>query len=137
MEEANIDWNGFLKTGQIVISKRQLRPYQQEALENVIEGFKHHNRGKLIMACGTGKTFTSLKIAERQTNNHGFVLFLMPSLALLSQTLYDWKRQASEAMTAFAVCSDSKVGKSGDEDDFASYLRPSDLSFPATTDAQS
>ena len=89
------------------------------------------------MACGTGKTFTSLKIAERQTNNHGFVLFLMPSLALLSQTLYDWKRQASANMTAFAVCSDSKVGKSGDEDDFASYLRPSDLSFPATTDAQS
>ena len=89
------------------------------------------------MACGTGKTFTSLKIAERQTNNHGFVLFLMPSLALLSQTLYDWKRQASANMTTFAVCSDSKVGKSGDEDDFASYLRPSDLSFPATTDAQS
>ncbi|HIV54685.1 MAG TPA: DEAD/DEAH box helicase family protein [Candidatus Anaerobiospirillum stercoravium] len=137
LEEANIDWNGFLKTGQVLISKRQLRPYQQEALEDVIEGFKHYNRGKLIMACGTGKTFTSLKIAERQTNNHGFVLFLMPSLALLSQTLYDWKRQASAAMTAFAVCSDSKVGKSGDEDDFASYLRPSDLSFPATTNAQS
>ena len=89
------------------------------------------------MACGTGKTFTSLKIAERQTNNRGFILFLMPSLALLSQTLYDWKRQASAAMTAFAVCSDSKVGKSGDEDDFASYMRPSDLNFPATTDAQS
>ena len=103
----------------------------------MIEGFKHYNRGKLIMACGTGKTFTSLKIAERQTNNHGFVLFLMPSLALLSQTLYDWKRQASAAMTAFAVCSDSKVGKSGDEDDIASNLRPSDLNFPATTDAQS
>ncbi|HIV56250.1 MAG TPA: DEAD/DEAH box helicase family protein, partial [Candidatus Anaerobiospirillum stercoravium] len=137
LEEANVDWNGFLKTGQVVISKRQLRPYQQEALENVIEGFKHHNRGKLIMACGTGKTFTSLKIAERQTGNQGLVLFLMPSLALLSQTLYDWKRQASEAMTAFAVCSDSKVGKSGDEDDFASYMRPSDLSFPATTDAKS
>ena len=89
------------------------------------------------MACGTGKTFTSLKIAERQTNNRGFILFLMPSLALLSQTLYDWKRQASAAMTAFAVCSDSKVGKSGDEDDFASYMRPSDLNFPATTDPQS
>ncbi|HIV55584.1 MAG TPA: DEAD/DEAH box helicase family protein [Candidatus Anaerobiospirillum stercoravium] len=89
------------------------------------------------MACGTGKTFTSLNIAERQTNNRGFILFLMPSLALLSQTLYEWKRQASAAMTAFAVCSDSKVGKSGDEDDFASYLRPSDLNFPATTDAQS
>ena len=89
------------------------------------------------MACGTGKTFTSLKIAERQTKNNGLVLFLMPSLALLSQTLYDWKRQASAQMTAFAVCSDSKVGKSGDEDDFSSYLRPTDLNFPATTDAKS
>ncbi len=137
LEEANVDWSGFLKTHQVTITKRQLRPYQQEALENVIEGFKHHNRGKLIMACGTGKTFTSLKIAERQTNNNGLVLFLMPSLALLSQTLCDWKRQASAHMAAFAVCSDSKVGKSGDEDDFASYLRPSDLTFPATTDAQS
>ena len=89
------------------------------------------------MACGTGKTFTSLKIAERQTNHNGLVLFLMPSLALLSQTLYDWKRQASAHMSAFAVCSDSKVGKSGDEDDFVSYMRPSDLNFPATTDAKS
>ena len=137
LEEANVDWSGFLKTNQVTITKRKLRPYQKEALENVLEGFKHHNRGKLIMACGTGKTFTSLKIAERQTHNNGLVLFLMPSLALLSQTLYDWKRQASAPMTAFAVCSDSKVGKSGDEDDFSSYMRPSDLNFPATTDAKS
>ena len=137
LEEANVDWSAFLKTNQVSITKRKLRPYQQEALENVIEGFKTHNRGKIIMACGTGKTFTSLKIAERQTNNNGLVLFLMPSLALLSQTLYDWKRQASAPMSAFAVCSDSKVGKSGDEDDFASYMRPTDLNFPATTDAKS
>ena len=137
LEEANVDWSGFLKTNQVTITKRKLRPYQKEALENVLEGFKHHNRGKLIMACGTGKTFTSLKIAERQTNNNGLVLFLMPSLALLSQTLYDWKRQASAHMSAFAVCSDSKVGKSGDEDDFSSYMRPSDLNFPATTDVKS
>ena len=89
------------------------------------------------MACGTGKTFTSLKIAERQTGNRGFILFLVPSLALLSQTLLDWKRQASAPMSAFAVCSDSKIGKSGDENDFASYLRPAELNFPATTDARS
>ncbi|HIV56084.1 MAG TPA: DEAD/DEAH box helicase family protein [Candidatus Anaerobiospirillum stercoravium] len=89
------------------------------------------------MACGTGKTFTSLKIAERQTGNSGFILFLVPSLALLSQTLLDWKRQASAPMSAFAVCSDSKIGKSGDENDFASYMRPAELNFPATTDARS
>ena len=133
---ANLNWERYLQTGQLVVTHRVLRPYQQLALENVIEGFKHHNRGKLIMACGTGKTFTSLKIAERQTGNKGFILFLVPSLALLSQTLLDWKRQASVPLTAFAVCSDSKVGKSGDENDFASFLRPSELSFPATTDAK-
>ena len=137
LEQANLDWQSYLKTGELKLTHRVLRKYQEEALENVIEGFKHHARGKLIMACGTGKTFTSLKIAERQTNNRGLVLFLVPSLALLSQTLIDWKRQASAPMTAFAVCSDSKVGKSGDENDFASYLRPSELTFPATTDAKS
>ena len=89
------------------------------------------------MACGTGKTFTSLKIAERQTNNQGFVLFLVPSLALLSQSLLDWRRQASAPMMAFAVCSDSKVGKRGKQDALDSYMRPSDLNFPATTDAKS
>ena len=47
------------------------------------------------MACGTGKTFTSMKIAERMEGNNGFVMFLVPSLALLSQTLTDWKRQCS------------------------------------------
>ena len=137
LAEANLDWAGYLKTGKLVVTRRILKDYQLEALENVVEGFKHHPRGKLIMACGTGKTFTSLKIDERQTGNNGFVLFLVPSLALLSQTLLDWKRQASAPMSAFAVCSDSKVGKSGDENDFASYLRPSELNFPATTDAKS
>ena len=137
LEEANLDWAGYLRTGKLNIARRVLRTYQQTAVENVIEGFKHHPRGKLIMACGTGKTFTSLKIAERQTGNSGFILFLVPSLALLSQTLLDWKRQASAPMSAFAVCSDSKIGKSGDENDFASYMRPAELNFPATTDAKS
>ncbi len=136
LEAANLDWKGYLSTGKLELTHRVLKQYQQTALENVLEGFKRYPRGKLIMACGTGKTFTSLKIAERQTNNRGFILFLVPSLALLSQTLLEWKRQASAPLTAFAVCSDSKVGKSGDENDFASFLRPSELSFPATTDAQ-
>ena len=138
LEEVNINWNAYLETSKVSIAApRPLRPYQQKAVENVFEGFKTHDRGKLVMACGTGKTFTSLKIAERQTNNQGFVLFLVPSLALLSQSLLDWKRQASAPMMAFAVCSDSKVGKRGKQDALDSYMRPSDLNFPATTDAKS
>ena len=33
LEEANVDWSGFLKTNQVTITKRKLRPYQKEALE--------------------------------------------------------------------------------------------------------
>ncbi|MCK0535804.1 MULTISPECIES: DEAD/DEAH box helicase family protein, partial [unclassified Anaerobiospirillum] len=67
-----IDWAVYHKTGKVVINRRTLRPYQQDALKDVIEGLKTNDRGKLIMACGTGKTFTSLKIAEKQTGENGF-----------------------------------------------------------------
>ena len=132
LANSSIDWSSYLKTnGKVEVIKRTLRDYQKEALENVIEGFKTHDRGKLIMACGTGKTFTSLRTAEAQVGQHGLVLFLVPSLSLLSQTLSDWKQQAIHPMTAFAVCSDSKVGKSDE------LLTASELAYPATTDAKS
>ena len=76
LEELNLDWESYLNSGQLIITKRQLRPYQQAACADVLAGFKHHNRGKLIMACGTGKTLTALKIAEAQTQGHGLILLL-------------------------------------------------------------
>jgi len=93
------------------------------------------------MACGTGKTFTALKIAERlqaerAQAGHGertTVLFLVPSIALLSQALREWSNEAEEPLRAFAVCSDAKVGKQhavGDDNDMAVH----DLALPATTD---
>ena len=130
LANSSIDWSSYLKTqGKVEVIKRTLRDYQKEALNDVIEGFKTHDRGKLIMACGTGKTFTSLRTAEEQVGQHGLVLFLVPSLSLLSQTLSDWKQQAMHPMTAFAVCSDSKIGKSDE------LLTASELAYPATTDA--
>ena len=130
LANSSIDWSSYLKTqGKVEVIKRTLRDYQKEALNDVIEGFKTHDRGKLIMACGTGKTFTSLRTAEEQVGQHGLVLFLVPSLSLLSQTLSDWKQQAIHPMTAFAVCSDSKIGKSDE------LLTASELAYPATTDA--
>ncbi|MEU7384426.1 DEAD/DEAH box helicase family protein [Streptomyces sp. NPDC042207] len=45
--------------------KKSPRPHQREAINAVFQGFAEHDRGKLIMACGTGKTFTGLKIVER------------------------------------------------------------------------
>ncbi|MFM9647792.1 DEAD/DEAH box helicase [Streptomyces galilaeus] len=121
--------------------KKKLRPHQREAIDDVFAGFAEHERGKLIMACGTGKTFTSLKIAERLQHEraeagqgeHTTVLFLVPSIALLSQTLREWSYEAEVPLRAFAVCSDTKVGKQkaqGDDKDMSTH----DLALPATTD---
>lgn len=114
-------------------AKRRLRPHQQAAVDDVMTGFASGDRGKLIMACGTGKTFTSLKIAERLTaeaGRHANVLFLVPSISLLSQSLREWTAQTETATRSFAVCSDTKVGKRSENED----IRAHDLAFPATTD---
>ena len=76
----------------------------------------------MIMACGTGKTFTSLKVAEAMLPSGGLVLFLVPSIALLSQTLREWTAECSMQLRSFAVCSDTKVGKNkGESDDIQSF----------------
>ncbi|MGV7513068.1 DEAD/DEAH box helicase family protein, partial [Mycobacterium kansasii] len=81
------------------------------AIEKVFAGFATgHDRGKLIMACGTGKTFTALKIAERtaiETGGNARILFAVPSISLLSQTLREWTAQTQLDLRAFAVCSDT------------------------------
>ncbi|KUM86538.1 MULTISPECIES: DEAD/DEAH box helicase [Streptomyces] len=121
--------------------KKEPRKHQRAAIDDVFTGFADHNRGKLIMACGTGKTFTGLKIVERLQKEraaagegeHTSVLFLVPSIALLSQTLREWSFEAEVSLRAFAVCSDTKVGKQqpkGDDKDMATH----DLALPATTD---
>ena len=84
------------------------------------------------MACGTGKTFTALKIAEKLTPENGTVLFLVPSISLLSQTLREWTAETERPFHSFAVCSDSKVGKKSDNEDISVH----DLAFPATTDTR-
>ncbi len=143
LKNLKVDWQQYLKDNTVKkLAKRELRQYQEEAINNVILGFKSHDRGKLIMACGTGKTFTSLKLAERQVGQHGLVLFLVPSLSLLSQTLDDWTQQSRAKMTAIPVCSDSTIGDSArpldQEDDFSeSVLADHELSYPATTNAKS
>ncbi|MBQ0995876.1 type ISP restriction/modification enzyme [Streptomyces sp. RK62] len=120
--------------------KKTPRPHQKAAIDDVFAGFAEHNRGKLIMACGTGKTFTSLKIAERLQQEraeagqgeHTTVLFLVPSIALLSQSLREWSYEAKVPLRAFAVCSDAQVGKQkaqGDDKDMSTH----DLALPATT----
>ena len=114
--------------------RKSLLPHQKIALENVIDGFRDHDRGKLIMACGTGKTFTSLKIAESLVHEDGLILYLVPSIALVSQTLSEWVRESEGSLHCFVVCSDTTVGKR--KNDFTEDLRVHDLAYPATTDPE-
>ncbi|GAA1691493.1 DEAD/DEAH box helicase [Glycomyces endophyticus] len=118
-------------------AKKAPMPHQDEAIEAVLAGFETHDRGRLTMACGTGKTLTSLKIAERLASAHEdpiSVLILVPSIALLSQTMREWVTEAESALRPFAVCSDPKVSKQSklsDSGDQAVH----DLALPATTNA--
>ncbi|MBS3029638.1 MAG: DEAD/DEAH box helicase [Dolichospermum sp. DET50] len=117
--------------------KKQIRPHQQTALEKVLAGFKNGDRGKLIMACGTGKTFTALKIAENFPRENNLILFLVPSISLLSQTLREWTAESDINFHSIAVCSDVNVGKNkkkSQNDDLAD-LTINDLAFPPTTNA--
>ena len=113
LENSVIDWTQFyLGQTPILKAKKSLRKHQTEALAKVKAGFASGaTRGKMIMACGTGKTFTALRIAEDLTGKGKRVLFLVPSLSLLSQTLREWTQDSEIPLINFAVCSDSEVGK--------------------------
>ena len=89
-------------------------PKQQEALERCVEGLRNHDRGRLIMACGTGKTFTALRLAEALEANR--VLFVAPSIALVGQARKEWLRQSMGEIASVIVCSDSSAGQSADDD---------------------
>ena len=138
LENSVIDWTQYhIGEPPKRKSRKSLRPHQQSALNAVSNGFaRGETRGKLIMACGTGKTFTSLRIAEHLAGKGKRVLFLVPSLSLLSQTLREWTQDADLPLRNFAVCSDSEVGKYKKDDDRA-IVRTSDLNYPATTNAKS
>ncbi len=117
---SQIDWEKFDPTqtqDELPLrDKKKPRSHQTEAINATKEYFSSpkNARGKLIMACGTGKTYTSLKIMEALDPK--ITLFLAPSIALLSQTFREYAQEKSEPFYASIVCSDDKVGKSKDED---------------------
>lgn len=143
LESSIIDWSQYhTDTKPVLKAQKQLREHQKQALDRVVKGLRKGNqddiRGKLIMACGTGKTFTSLKIAEELAGVGKRVLFLVPSLSLLGQTITEWTQESSVELKSFAVCSDSDVGKRQSKDDDDRVITGlSDLQYPATTNAVS
>ncbi len=146
LRHSSIDWMTYeLLRPEVAPDRHErkaLRAHQHDAIRSVLEGLAEegHDRGKLIMACGTGKTFTALRLAERWTTERAggaaTILFMVPSLALLQQTLDEWSRERDPELgfRAFAVGSDTNIGRRKN-DDLTSVLIE-DLGAPATTDGK-
>lgn len=135
---SSIDWSQYAERREIKqVERKTPYPKQKEAIASCVEGLKNGTceqpaKGCLFMACGTGKTFTSLKIAENNqvAGSGSLVLFLAPSLQLISQTIREWTQQTDiGTLNCFSVCSDSEAGKTRDEIGRVEY----DLEYPATT----
>lgn len=140
LRQAPVDWEKLEKEvhgRDARLSPKTLKQHQKFAVEKSQEYFKTKDRGKLIMACGTGKTFTSLRIAEKETDGRGFILFLVPSISLLAQTLREWTGDAVEPVYPICICSDPQVNpqelNNRDVDSFSVL----DLGLPASTDIAS
>ena len=103
---------------------------QEEAIEDVVDGFANHDRGRLIMACGTGKTFAALRIAEQIIEDGQRILFAAPTIALVSQARREWLRQTTRKLECIVVCSDTTAGGRNENED----IRISELECPVTTD---
>ena len=133
LRKAAVDWEK-LDAGtfgkQAVINFREPKEHQLDAINAAQNHFKNHSRGKLIMACGTGKTYTSLKIAETLAPN-GKILFLVPSISLLGQILYEWATFAEKNFNFICVCSDVTVSKKTEDE-----ILTVNLPMPATTNPE-
>ena len=134
---SNINWDKFDPNNTMelpTIAKKKPRDHQIQAINNTKEYFANGNntRGKLIMACGTGKTFTSLKIIEEITPKGSIVLFLAPSIALVGQTFREYCKDKTDDFVASIVCSDAKSGKSVEDD-----IDILELPIAASTNTQS
>lgn len=131
IRDANIDWSPF--TGDAADTRKVFEPrdYQREAIDAIKTELKGHDRALAVMACGTGKTLTSLRLSEELCPG-GTVLFLAPSISLVSQTMRGWVDQVRGRINPYVVCSDGKASKLKDDE---SYGQLSDIPYPATTNA--
>ncbi|MYJ34399.1 MAG: DEAD/DEAH box helicase, partial [Acidimicrobiaceae bacterium] len=106
------------------------KPFQQEAVAKVLSGFEEHDRGRLVLPCGTGKSVVSLWIAEKLVGRGGRVLYLVPSIALMNQTMREWAQQRDPEIPHryIGVCSDTRAGHTAEDAPLA------ELAMPVTTD---
>jgi superfamily II DNA or RNA helicase len=132
----------WLAGARIERQPKNALPHQVQAIDNLLHALRDHDRATALMACGTGKTLVALWVAERivaaavsaaeRRRSAPLILVLVPSLALLRQTLHEWARETSwQSFAHLCVCSDPTVKPDSDE----LVVRPTDLDFPVTTDS--
>ena len=136
LRHSDVDWNTLYQDKKAqTLPKFTPHPHQIKAQKLVLKGLEDDDRGHVVMACGSGKTFTALMIAGEMAGKGGRVLYLVPSLSLMSQSIQKWHQQSTIPITSFAVCSDTKVGKRAARAGDTPYLDTFDMVIPATTDA--
>ena len=140
MAKSNVDWSLLMQLRDEDPEARRARtfdprPHQREAIDRIQASFELHDRAKAIMACGTGKTLTALRLAEARMAANGCrdVLFCAPSIALVAQSKREWTNQARVPFRSLVVCSDAKASRIGEDDLLDSVV---DVGFPATTDSR-
>lgn len=129
LRSSSFDWSAYPRL--VAKAPNMLRDYQEIALNDVMNGFKSSDRGQLIMACGTGKTLVALHIAERLAGRGGTVLYLVPSISLIYQSMREWSNNANSHHYYVAVCSDKSVGKEREDSEEGTIL---ELECPVSTD---
>lgn len=145
LRNSQVNWESFsfdVPEQVTVKAHKQPRGYQKEAIENALNYYSENDRGQLIMAPGTGKTFTSLKITEalaQKAEQETFcVLYLVPSIQLLTQTLRAWNNDTELSISSMAVTSDRNASRSQaiKQDESNLFLKSADIGFPATTSTE-
>ncbi|MGT2948273.1 DEAD/DEAH box helicase [Streptococcus devriesei] len=144
LRNSRIDWTkfSFERPDEVQVkAKKQPRYYQRDVIKSALEYFKGNDRGQLIMAPGTGKTFTSLKVAEAMAKEAGkeqfTVLYLVPSIQLLTQTLRGWNNDTDMSMSSMAVTSDRNASRGSVKQDESNItIKASDIGYPATTSSK-
>ena len=139
LQNSSVEWNKLmhgLAGEQSLKPKHKPLKHQEKAIAEALKYFQEQkaDRGKLIMACGTGKTFTSLKIAEKIAHGEGLILFLVPSIALLGQTLQEWLNNTAYPINPICICSDPEVSKRKNKNEDTDSFSVVDLALPASTD---
>ena len=132
MLEANLEWENFAVGVEYDSASRRVhepRPHQRAAIDGMKRTLADHDRCSVFMACGTGKTLMALRAAEELVGDGGGVLFLAPSISLVSQSMREWANQVRGKINPYVICSDASASSLDDE----SYGTLMDVPFPATT----